>query len=61
MGKIFVLLYLILKDLPIIMVTSEGSRLNIIEALKCGATDYILKPITAKLLKEKLEDIFGGI
>jgi two-component system chemotaxis response regulator CheY len=49
------------KDLPIFMVTSEGSRLNIIEALKSGATDYILKPITSKLLKEKLENIFGTI
>jgi two-component system chemotaxis response regulator CheY len=49
------------KDLPIIMVTSESSRLNIVEALKCGATDYVLKPISAKLLKEKLEDIFGTI
>jgi two-component system chemotaxis response regulator CheY len=48
------------KSLPIIMVTSESSRLNIIEALKSGATDYILKPITAKLLKEKLTYIFGA-
>lgn len=49
------------NKLPIIMVTSEGSRLNIIEALKSGATDYILKPITTKLLKEKFEHIFGTI
>jgi two-component system chemotaxis response regulator CheY len=49
------------KDLPIIMVTSEGSRINIIEALKSGATDYILKPISAGLLKEKLVHVFGMI
>ncbi|MDR2418268.1 MAG: response regulator [Treponema sp.] len=49
------------KDLPIIMVTSEGSRLNIIEALKYGATDYILKPMTTKILKEKLVRIFGRV
>lgn len=49
------------KDLPVIMVTSESSRLNIIEALKSGATDYILKPLTTKTLKEKLVSIFGRL
>jgi two-component system chemotaxis response regulator CheY len=42
------------KTLPIIMVTSEGARDNIIEAVKGGATDYILKPIRAESLKEKV-------
>ena len=40
--------------LPIIMVTSESARYNVIEALKQGATDYFIKPINAKLFKEKL-------
>jgi two-component system chemotaxis response regulator CheY len=47
------------NDLPIVMVTSESSRLNIVEALKAGATDYILKPLTSKILKDKLEYVFG--
>jgi two-component system chemotaxis response regulator CheY len=47
------------KNLPIIMVTSEGSRLNVVEAFKNGATDYVLKPITAAVLKAKFIDIFG--
>jgi two-component system chemotaxis response regulator CheY len=47
------------KELPIIMVTSEGSRLNVIEAFKNGATDYVLKPMTAAVLKGKIIDIFG--
>jgi two-component system chemotaxis response regulator CheY len=42
------------KDLPIIMVTSEASKINVIEALKHGATDYITKPIKLDLFKQKL-------
>jgi len=42
------------KDLPIIMVTSEAAKFNVIEALKNGATDYITKPIKLELFKSKL-------
>jgi len=42
------------KDLPIIMVTSEAAKFNVIEALKHGATDYITKPIKLDLFKQKL-------
>jgi two-component system chemotaxis response regulator CheY len=42
------------KDIPIIMVTSEAAKFNVIEALKCGATDYITKPINLELFKTKL-------
>jgi len=42
------------KDLPIIMVTSEAAKFNVIEALKNGATDYITKPINLDLFKSKL-------
>jgi two-component system chemotaxis response regulator CheY len=42
------------KEMPIIMVTSEASKFNVIEALKNGATDYITKPINLELLKSKL-------
>jgi len=42
------------KDLPIIMVTSEAAKFNVIEALKNGATDYITKPIKLDLFKQKL-------
>jgi two-component system chemotaxis response regulator CheY len=45
------------KDLPIIMVTSESAKYNVIEALKNGATDYIIKPINEKSFKEKLSKI----
>ena len=42
------------KGLPVIMVTSEAAKYNVIEALKNGATDYITKPIQLDLFKAKL-------
>ena len=44
-------------DLPVIMVTSEAARYNVIEALKSGATDYIIKPVSEKSFKEKISKI----
>ena len=43
--------------LPIIMVTSESAKYNVIEALKMGATDYIIKPINGKLFAEKISKV----
>jgi two-component system chemotaxis response regulator CheY len=45
------------KDIPVIMVTSEAARYNVIEALKNGASDYIIKPVSEKSFKEKLSKI----
>jgi two-component system chemotaxis response regulator CheY len=45
------------KDLPIIMVTSEAARLNVVAAMKEGATDYIMKPVNEKIFTEKLSKI----
>jgi two-component system chemotaxis response regulator CheY len=45
------------KDLPIIMVTSESAKYNVIEALKNGATDYIVKPINERIFFDKLSKI----
>jgi two-component system chemotaxis response regulator CheY len=45
------------KDLPIIMVTSESAKYNVIEALKNGATDYIIKPVNEKIFAEKLSKV----
>ena len=43
--------------LPIIMVTSEAAKYNVIEALQCGATDYIVKPINERKFSEKISKI----
>jgi two-component system chemotaxis response regulator CheY len=50
------------KETPIIMVTSEAARYNVLEAIEAGVTNYIVKPIKAGLLKEKLEKhvLWGG-
>ncbi|MDR1507362.1 MAG: response regulator [Treponema sp.] len=45
------------KNLPIIMITSESAKYNVIEALKSGATDYIVKPVNEKVFIEKLSKI----
>jgi two-component system chemotaxis response regulator CheY len=45
------------KKLPIIMITSEAARYNVIEALKLGATDYIIKPVNEKNFIEKISKI----
>jgi two-component system chemotaxis response regulator CheY len=45
------------KDLPIIMVTSESAKYNVVEALQTGATDYIVKPIRDKVFMEKISEI----
>lgn len=46
-------------DMPIIMVTTEGGKAEVITALKAGVNNYIVKPFTPQILKEKLEDVLG--
>ncbi|MGD9788627.1 MAG: chemotaxis response regulator CheY [Sulfuricellaceae bacterium] len=50
-----------LKHLPVLMITAEAKKENIIEAAKAGASGYIVKPFTAATLEEKLEKIFQNI
>ena len=45
------------KDIPVIMVTSEAAKLNVIEAVKAGVTAYITKPINDKVFMDKLSKI----
>ena len=47
------------KDLPIIMVTTEGGKTEVITALKAGVNNYIVKPFTPQVLKEKLGAVMG--
>ena len=47
-----------LKHLPVLMVTAEAKRENIIEAAQAGASCYVVKPFTAGTLNEKLQKIF---
>jgi two-component system, chemotaxis family, chemotaxis protein CheY len=47
-----------LKDLPFLMVTAEAEKEKVVEAIKSGVNNYIIKPFTAEILKEKMEKIF---
>lgn len=43
-----------LKQIPVIMVTTEGSSTKVMEAVSLGAAGYVRKPFTAEQIKEKL-------
>ncbi|HJW02140.1 MAG TPA: chemotaxis response regulator CheY [Azospira sp.] len=47
-----------LKHLPVLMITAEAKKENIIAAAQAGASGYIVKPFTAAVLAEKLHKIF---
>ncbi|RJR34757.1 MAG: response regulator [Desulfobacteraceae bacterium] len=48
-----------LKTIPFIMVTAEGQKENVIEAVKAGVSNYIVKPFTPETFGEKLQKVFG--
>ena len=50
-----------LKHLPVLMVTAEAKREQIIEAAQAGVNGYVVKPFTAQVLKEKIEKIFERV
>ncbi len=42
------------KDLPVIMITTEGNQNKVLEAVNLGASGYVRKPFTTEQIKEKL-------
>jgi two-component system, chemotaxis family, chemotaxis protein CheY len=50
-----------LADLPVLMVTAESKKDQIIEAAQAGVNGYVVKPFTALTLKEKIDKIFERI
>ena len=50
-----------LADLPVLMVTAEAKRDQIVAAAQAGVNGYVVKPFTAAVLKEKIEKIFERI
>ena len=46
------------SNLPVLMVTAEGLKENVMEAVKAGVNNYVVKPFTAEVLQEKIESIF---
>ncbi len=47
-----------MKHLPVLMVTAEAKREQIVEAAQAGVNGYVVKPFTAAALKEKIDRIF---
>lgn len=50
-----------LKHIPVLMVTAEAKKEQIIMAAQAGVNGYVVKPFTAATLKEKIEKIFERI
>ena len=47
------------QTVPIVMITTEGGKMEVVTALKAGVNNYIVKPFTPQVLKQKLEDLFA--
>jgi two-component system chemotaxis response regulator CheY len=45
------------KDIPVVMITTEGSQAKVLEAVHLGAAGYVRKPFTAEQIKDKLAGI----
>jgi two-component system, chemotaxis family, chemotaxis protein CheY len=50
-----------LSTLPFLMVTAESLKDNVVEAVKAGVSNYIVKPFTAEVLGEKIDKILENI
>jgi two-component system, chemotaxis family, chemotaxis protein CheY len=48
------------KDVPVVMITTEGSESHVAQALTCGARGYIRKPFTAEQVKEHVVPVLAG-
>ena len=47
-----------LKEIPFLMVTAESDKEKVVEAVKAGVNNYVVKPFTAETLKDKIIKIF---
>jgi two-component system chemotaxis response regulator CheY len=48
------------KDIPVVMITTEGSESHVVQALSCGARGYIRKPFTPEQVKEHVVPVLAG-
>ena len=46
-----------LRDIPVVMITAEGRKEDVLEAVKAGVNNFIVKPFTAETLEEKLKKV----
>lgn len=50
----------VLNKIPILMVTTRGVKEDIVEALQARVNNYVIKPFTPQILKEKIENILAN-
>jgi two-component system chemotaxis response regulator CheY len=48
-------------SVPILMVTTRGAREDIVTAVEAGVNNYILKPFTPSVLKDKIDRLLAGL
>ena len=49
----------ILKDIPILFLTANGGKHNVVRAFQAGVNDYVVKPINDVILHQKIEKLLG--
>jgi len=49
----------ILKNIPVLLITAEAEKENVVLAAQAGVNDYIVKPFTGDVLQQKINRIFG--
>lgn len=47
-----------MKKISVLMVTSVAEKENVVQAIQAGIDDYVIKPLSAKLLKSKIDKMF---
>ena len=48
-----------LKGIPFVMVTAEGMKENVVEAVKAGVSNYVVKPFTPETFSERIQSVFN--
>ncbi len=49
------------KEVPILMVTTRSVREDIVQAAQAGVNNYVVKPFTPQVLREKIDAVFGAL
>lgn len=47
-----------LRNIPFVLVTAESEQAQIVEAVKAGVSEYVVKPFSAQILKAKIEKVY---
>ncbi len=50
-----------IKDMPILMVTAEAEKEKVVAAVQAKVNNYVVKPFTSAVLKEKIDSIFAKL